>query len=222
MLGRTGPSTDLTKVSPAAVARPGECACEGWTAAERDRSRRDKQKLANVLTWRECGTVLDAVEVYLDECRYLCMEWGRRLHSVMFEWPAVAGKRGSQEGSHVAVVGSHACVRCLRLESDVRPLQIRLARRSRSFRDRDLSPVLRICMESTRANLLWQAAAVRPVPERMSSLRTLCGLENPYRTCLGLLVFCYIDKCCSKSNLRGRAIKRDALIGRVMRWDTRI
>lgn len=82
--------------------------------------------------------------------------------------------------------------------------------------------MLRICMESTRANSLWQAAAVRPEPERMSSLRTLCGLENPYRTCLGLFVFCYVDKCCSKSDLRGRAIKRDALIGYVKCWDTQI
>ena len=55
--------------------------------------------------------------------------------------------------------------------------------------------MLRICMETTRASLLWQAAAVRPEPERMPSLR--CAGAPPKVRVWGLFVFCYI-KCCSR------------------------
>jgi hypothetical protein len=64
-------------------------------------------------------------------------------------------------------------------------------------------------METTRANLLWQAADVRPEPEKDAQFEMLCRtLEELYRTCLGLFVFCYTDKCWSKSSLEGRAIKQ--------------
>lgn len=90
----------------------------------------------------------------------------------------------------------------------------RLGRCSRGNRLERDSPALRICMETTRASLLWQAAAVSPEPERMPSLRCVADSRRMCRTCLGLLVFCYIDKCCSKKGLEGRAISQKNLIGR--------
>ena len=87
-------------------------------------------------------------------------------------------------------------VRRLRSECVVL-LPNRLARSRGGSLDRD-SPALRICMETTRASLLWQAAAVRPEPERMPSLRWCADSRSLCRTCLGLFAFCYIDKFCSR------------------------
>lgn len=160
-----------------AVGLPGDCACGGLMAAERDRTQRCRRRMGNVLTSRECETVLDVIEVCSYGFRYLCMGDGNRFQFEVFESPVAAGRGGSQEGSHVGA-GSHVCVRCLRSECDVLLPRSLLAHRSRSLRDRDLSPVLRICMETTRANLLWQAAAVRPEPERMPSLRCCADLRS--------------------------------------------
>jgi hypothetical protein len=134
--------------------------------------------MGTVLAWRECGTALGVIEVYSDGVRCLSMGDGDRFQFEVFESPAAAGRGGSQEGRHVDV-GSHVCVRCLKSECDVLLRRSRLARRSRSL-DRDSSPALRICMETTRASLLWQAAAVRPEPERMPGLRCCADL----RTCI--------------------------------------
>jgi hypothetical protein len=96
---------------------------------------------------------------------------GDRFQFEVFQQFVAAGRGGSQDGSHVGV-GSHVYVRRLKSECDVL-LPNRLAHCSRSCcLDRDsYPPALRICMETTRASLLWQAAAVRPEPERMPSLR---------------------------------------------------
>jgi hypothetical protein len=76
---------------------------------------------------------------------------------------------GRSEGGNPEAVrygnGGHFDVRRLRSVCDVLPRH-RLVRCSRGKGlDRD-SPVLRLRMETTRARLLWQAAAVRPEPEK--------------------------------------------------------
>lgn len=78
----------------------------------------------------------------------------------MFDDAAVAAGRGSGPVSHT---GEHVESRRLRTESALLPGVLALGSRGRSL-DRS-SPALRICMETTRASLLWQAAAVRPSPE---------------------------------------------------------
>ena len=79
----------------------------------------------------------------------------------MFDDGAVAAGRDSGPVSH-----TEGHVECLRLRMDsVLPPGV-LARRSRGRSLDRSSPALRICMETTRASLLWQAAAVRPEPEK--------------------------------------------------------
>ena len=78
----------------------------------------------------------------------------------MLDDGAVAAGRDSGPVSHT---GGH--VECLRLRMDSVLLPGVLARCSRGRSLDRSSPELRIRMETTRANLLWQAAAVRPEPE---------------------------------------------------------
>jgi hypothetical protein len=78
----------------------------------------------------------------------------------VFDDGGVAAERDSGPVSHT---GGH--VERLRLRMDPVLLPGVLARRSRGRSLDRSSPALRICMETTRASLLWQAAAVRPEPE---------------------------------------------------------
>lgn len=94
------------------------------------------------------------------------MGGGRRQHLEAFDAVAAAGRGDTGEVSHSELVG----VRRLRSESLLLPDGLAAGSRGGNGLDRD-SPALRICMETTRASLLWQAAAVRPEPERMTSLR---------------------------------------------------
>lgn len=76
-----------------------------------------------------------------------------------------AGRSGGNPEAGRYGNGVHFDVRRLTSVCDGPPRH-RLVRCSRGKGlDRD-SPVLRIRMETTRASLLWQAAAVRPEPER--------------------------------------------------------
>lgn len=133
--------------------------------------RRCRRRMEIVLTLRDDGMGLGVVEVCSEGFRSLSMGDGDRFQFEAFEsGPVAAGSHRGKEGSH-GEDGSHVCVlRCLKSECDVLLPRNRL--RSSRRLDRDLSPVLRICMETTRASLLWQAAAVRPEPERTPSLRS--------------------------------------------------
>ena len=91
--------------------------------------------------------------------------------------------------------GEHVHDRCLRLDCVMVLLPDRLVRTRGSLLLEMGPPALRICMETTRASSLWQAAVVRPEPERMPSLR--CAGAPPKVRVWGLFVFCYI-KCCSR------------------------
>ena len=81
---------------------------------------------------------------------------------------AVAAGRRPAGVSHTERGHVKDC-RCLRMEYVLLPAGPAVRNGGRSL-DRD-PPALRICMETTRASLLWQAAAVRPEPEGMPSLR---------------------------------------------------
>lgn len=168
----------------------GDCACERAEAVvERGRSLCCKKKSETDLglTSRDCATVQVATDVqYLDVVRNLYMGDGDRFQVGAFESVVAAGKGGSQDGSHVEGVGEHVYVRRLKSEYHVL-LPTRLAQRScSSCLDRDDPPALRICMETTRASSLWQAAAVRPEPERMPSLK--CCVDS--RSCIARVWDC--------------------------------
>lgn len=169
-----------------ADALPGDCACDWTTDAEADRSQRfRKERVGMGETSSDGARVID---VKTDGTRYLCMWDGQRQHvDEAFECAVAAGRGGNPNASH-RDVGEHF-VRRLRLVRDVL-LPNRLVRCRGSGLDRD-SPALRICsMETTRASLLWQAAAVRPEPEGTDAQFEVRGrLEELYRTCLGFSCF---------------------------------
>lgn len=190
----------------------GDCACGQTAAAGCGRRAPGRRKTAIVQTSRDDGTVRWSIDVDLvDRIRFRCVGDDQ---FEAFHLAVAAAGRGSQDGSHV--VGEHVCR--LKSECDVRLLRNRLAHRSSSL----LDPALRICMETTRASLLWQAAAVRPEPERMPSLR--CGADS--RSCIarvwGCSCFAILTNVAARRTWRDAPSSRRNLIGRVKRWDFRI
>jgi hypothetical protein len=115
-------------------------------------------------TWSDGAT--GEVDVVTGETRYLCMrDGGQRQHDGLFETDVAAGRSGGNPEAVRHGDGVHFDARRLTSVCDVLPRH-RLVRCSRGKGlDRD-SPVLRIRMETTRASLLWQAAVVRPEPEK--------------------------------------------------------
>jgi hypothetical protein len=100
----------------------------------------------------------------VSRCLYM-RDDGQHQHVGAFETDVAAGRSGGIPEAVRHGYGVHSDVRRLTSECDVVPRH-RLVRCSRGKGlDRD-SPVLRIRMETTRASLLWQAAAVRPEPEK--------------------------------------------------------
>lgn len=83
----------------------------------------------------------------------------------------VAAAAGSRPACRRGDGGHDVDVRRLMSECDALG-RIRLAHCSRGIGLGKDSPALRLCMETTRASLLWQAAYVRPEPEGIPSLRS--------------------------------------------------
>jgi hypothetical protein len=112
------------------------------------------------------GGARGVVDGVTDVSRYLCTrDDGQRRHVGVFEMGVAAGRSGGNPEAVRHGNGVHFDARRLTSECDVLP-RLRLVRCSRGKGlDRD-SPVLRIRMETTRARLLWQAAVVRPEPEK--------------------------------------------------------
>jgi hypothetical protein len=112
------------------------------------------------------GGARGVVDGVTDVSRYLCTrDDGQRRHVGVFEMGVAAGRSGGNPEAVRHGNGVHFDARRLTSECDVLPRH-RLVRCSRGKGlDRD-SPVLRIRMETTRARLLWQAAVVRPEPEK--------------------------------------------------------
>jgi hypothetical protein len=140
----------------------GDCACAIWTGARLENSPLRRKMVTD-------GTLNDGarggVDVVTDVSRYLCMrDDGQHQHVEAFEMDVAACKSGGNPEAVRHGDGVHFDVRRLKSVCDVLP-RLRLVRCSRGKGlDRD-SPVLRIRMETTRASLLWQAAAVKPEPE---------------------------------------------------------
>lgn len=112
-------------------------------------------------TWSDGAA--GGVDVRTSVSRYLCKRDGdgQCQHVEAFEVYVAAGRSGGNPHGD----GVHFDVRRLTSECVALPPH-RLLRCSRGKGlDRD-SPVLRLRMETTRANLLWQAAAVKPEPEK--------------------------------------------------------
>jgi hypothetical protein len=112
------------------------------------------------------GGARGVVDGVTNVSRYLCTrDDGQRRHVGVFEMGVAAGRSGGNPEAVRHGNGVHFDARRLTSECDVLPRH-RLVRCSRGKGlDRD-SPVLRIRMETTRARLLWQAAVVRPEPEK--------------------------------------------------------
>lgn len=104
------------------------------------------------------GVVRCEIDVRTDLSRRLCMrDEGQRRHIEVHEMDVAAKKRAGTLTAGRCGDGAHLSVR--RSMSGHGRLRHRLARCSRIRRrlGRD-SPGLRLRMETTRANLLWQAA----------------------------------------------------------------
>jgi hypothetical protein len=164
LLAGMGRTDVLSSEALAASAAPrGDCACAIWSDAKLvDSPLRRRTEMDETLRDGATG----GVDVVTDVSRYLCTrDGGQHRHVEAFEDGVAAGRSGGipEAFRHGGVV--HFDVRRLTSVCDVLPRH-RLVRCSRGKGlDRD-SPVLRIRMETTRASLLWQAAAVRPEPEK--------------------------------------------------------
>lgn len=113
--------------------------------------------------------------------RCLCRrDEGQRRHVEGHETDVAARKRAGILRAGRRGDGAHLNVRRSMSEHGGR-LRHRLARCSRIRRLGRDSPGLRLRMETTRASLLWQAAAVRPEPEKGC---LVCVAGSPRGTCI--------------------------------------
>jgi len=127
------------------------------------------------------GGVKGEIDVATGVCRCLCMrDEGQRRHVEEHEIGVAARKRAGIPEAGRCGDGVHLNVR-RSMSGHGGCLRYRLARCSRIWRLGRDSPGLRLCMEATRASLLWQAAAVRPEPEK-DCLVCVAGL--PRGTCI--------------------------------------
>lgn len=162
-LVRRGEAVALVLEVLVAAAPLDDCACaEYFDAGLVDSPRRRRTETGG--TWSDGAT--GGVDVERDVSRYLYMrDDGLHQHGEAFETDVAAGRDGGNPEAVRHGNGVHFDARRLTSECDVLPRHC-LVRCSRGKGlDRD-SPVLRIRMETTRASLLWQAAAVRPEPEK--------------------------------------------------------
>jgi hypothetical protein len=117
------------------------------------------------------GGVRGEIGVVTDVSRYLCMrDEGQRRHVEEHETDVAARKRAGTPEAGQRGNGVHLNVR-RSMSGHGGRLRHRLARCSRIKRLGRDSPGLRLRMETTRASLLWQAAAVRPEPEKERLVR---------------------------------------------------
>ena len=127
------------------------------------------------------GGVEGVIDATTDGFRCLCMREGRQRRHVEVHGTCVAAKKraGTPEAGRRGD-GVHLNVRHSMSGHGGR-LRHRLAGCSRIKRLGRDSPGLRLRMETTRASLLWQAAAVRPEPEKEC---LVCVAGSPRGTCI--------------------------------------
>lgn len=193
LFARTDSNDALEKVIRAASDAPDGCACVRWF--DNSESSPHCKRLVAVMT---SGGVAGEIVAATDVFRYLCTRYGRQRRHVEVHGTYVAAKkRAGTPGAGRRGSGVHLNVR--RSMSGHGRLRHRLARCSRIRRLGRDSPGLRLRMETTRASLLWQAAAVTPEPEKECLVWVAAS-------CRGTCIACvcdfhnrgYVDKCWSK------------------------
>ena len=162
LLARMGSNVALMKVVPAADDAPDGCAC----VRRFDNSENNPHRRKMVADVTSGGGVRGEIDVATGVSRCLCMrDEGHRRHGEEHETDVAAGKRAGIPKAGRCGDGVHLSVR-RSMSGHGGRLRHRLARCSRIWRLGRDSPGLRLRMETTRASLLWQAAAVRPEPEK--------------------------------------------------------
>lgn len=186
LLARTGSNVALRKVIPVADDAPDGCACV-WRF---DNSENNPHRRRMVVDVTSGGGVRGEIDVATDVSRCLCMrDEGQRRHVEVHETDVAAKKRAGTPGAGRRGDGVHLNVR-RSMSGHGGRLRHRLARCSRIKRLGRDSPGLRLRMETTRASLLWQAAALRPEPEKQC-LVCVVGLSRG--TCIACVYNFAID-----------------------------
>lgn len=177
LLARTDSNVVLTKVVPVACGAPRGCACVRQFGSLGG-SPHCRRSVAVVTSGRGVRDDLGAVT---DVSRCWCMRGeGQCRHVEVHETGVAAKKRAGTLVAGRCGDGAHLNVR-RSMSGHGGCLRHRLARCSRIKRLGRDSPGLRLRMETTRASLLWQAAAVRPEPEK-ECLGCVSGM--PRSTCI--------------------------------------
>jgi hypothetical protein len=177
MLDRMGLGIALERGYLIEDGRPGDCACGRMMDAEYGRSQCWKMRIDMGFQTSRDGVTSrrNATDGGFEAVRCLYTGYDEADEGRVAAAAAAAGRGGSQEGSHVDA-REHAHVRRLSLECDL--LRNPQARSRGRCLDREYPPVLRICMETTRASSLWQTTAVRPKPEEIPSLRWCADVRS--------------------------------------------
>lgn len=162
LLARTGSDVGLKKADPVACDVPHGCVCDRLSGSLGS-SPRCRRSVAVVTSGRGVRGEIGAAT---DVSRWLCMrDDGQRRHGEVHETDGAAKKRAGTLVAGRRGDGAHLNVR-RSMSGHGGRLRHRLLRCSRIMRLGRDSPGLRLRMETTRASLLWQAAAVRPEPEK--------------------------------------------------------
>lgn len=162
LLARTGSDDGPRKADPVACDAPHGCVCVRQSGNS-ESSPHCRRSVAVVTSGRGVRGEIGAAT---DVSRYLCRrDDGQRRHGEVHETDVAAEKRAGTLVAGRCGDGAHLNVR-RSMSGHGGRLRHRLARCSRIMRLGRDSPGLRLRMETTRANLLWQAAAVRPEPEK--------------------------------------------------------
>lgn len=177
---RMGSYAALMKVVPVADGAPGGCAC----VRRFDNLENNPHCKRMVVDVTSGGGVRGVIDVATDVSRCPCMwDEGQRRHVEEHETDVAARKRAGIPDVGRRGDGVHLNARHSMSEHDGR-LRHRLGRCSRIKRLGRDSPGLRLRMETTRASLLWQAAAVRPEPEKEC---LVCVAGSPRGTCIAYI-----------------------------------
>ena len=176
LLARMDSNDALRKVVPVLDDAPDGCACVRRFGTP-ESSPHCRRSAADVTSG---GGVRGEIDVATDVSRCLCMwDEGQRRHVEAHETDVTAKKYAGTLEVGRCGDGVHLSVR--HSTSGHGRLRHRLARCSRIMRLGRDSPGLRLRMETTRASLLWQAAAVRPEPEKEC---LVCVAGSPRGTCI--------------------------------------
>lgn len=177
LLARMDSNVAPRKATPVADDALGGCAC----VRRFDNLGNSPYRRKRVVDVTSGGGVGGEIDVATGVSRCLCTrDEGQRRHVEEHETNVAARKRAGIREAGRCGDGAHLNVR-RSMSGQGGRLRHRLARCSRIWRLGRDSPGLRLRMETTRASLLWQAAAVRPEPEKEC---LVCVAGSPRGTCM--------------------------------------